>query len=249
MYRGNTTIYSVGNETTIFVRCSDSHSHVAIQDDTVKIKGTGTITLRAGCTASLPDGTKWHTPAIQTTNKLGADLELYAAHNTFPSDDKYVLDFSTQTKAPPPQIVMIQPLQEDLDTAHEFATAAFGNKNTLIPYILRVLVTLVAVAFLAIFMHVLYRKSRKTLGHVAWLPCIKPLDDNSEQYNDLYDKLQTVQQQLKLQFNSFKNAMSSRSLASEAQSATTEQEQRRSNRRVHYKSTTHTDEDDITDFV
>ena len=249
MYRGNTTIYSVGNETTIFIRCSDPHSQVAIQDDTVKIKGTGSITLRAGCTASLPDGTKWHTPAIQTTNKLGADLELYAAHNTFPSDDKYVLNFDTQIKAPPPQIVMIQPLQEDLDTAHEFATAAFGNKNTLIPYILRVLVTLVAVAFLAIFVYVLYRKSRKALGHVAWLPCIKPLDNNSEQYNDLYDRLQTVQQQLKLQFNSFKNAMSSKSLASEAQSAMTEQEQQRSNRRVHYKSTPHTDEDDITDFV
>ena len=249
MYKGNTTIYSVGNETTIFVRCNDPHSHERTQDDTVRIKGSGTITLRAGCTASLPDGTKWHTPAIQPTNKMGEDYALFAAHNTLPTDVAYTLKMDPKLSTPPPQIILVQPSQEDLDTAHEFATAAFLDKNTLVPYIMRVLVTIIAIFFMAVMAFFAYKKCRQICGPISWIPCIRPLNDDTDMYMDLHEKIQTLQQQLKLQFQSFKHAMSSRSLATEPAGATemTDKTKTKTNRRVHYTKTA--DTDDATDFV
>ena len=248
MYKGNTTIYSVGDETTLFVRCNDPNNPTRTQDDTIKIKGTGTITLRAGCTASLPDGTKWHTPDIQATHKLNSNMELFAAHNTFPTDVTFTMDVEPKQQPPPPQIVLLKPTQEDLDTAHEFASAAFLDKNTLVPYLMRALATLIALVVLALLAFCAYRKCQQTLGPISWIPCINTPDDNSRTYNDLQDKINTLQQQLKLQFTSFKNAISTRSLATDTQTETTTNPQPKTTRHVRYASTVQ-NHDDLTDFV
>ena len=248
MYKGNTTIYSVGDETTLFVRCTDTHSQARIQDDTIKIKGTGTITLRAGCTASLPDGTKWHTPDIQTTHKINKDMELYGAHNTFPTDVTFTMKVAPKEQPPPPQIVLLKPTQEDLDTAHEFATAAFLDKNTLVPYLMRVLATLISLVAIVLLAFWAYRKCQQTLGPISWIPCIKAPNDNTSTYQDLQEKINTLQQQLKLQFTSFKNAISTRSLAADTLTEMTTNPQPKTHRHVHYASNLQNN-DDLTDFV
>ena len=63
---GNKTIYSVPEETTLYIKCRDSRNPTKFKDETVKISGMGEITFKSGCAIVLPGGQTFRTPSTYT---------------------------------------------------------------------------------------------------------------------------------------------------------------------------------------
>lgn len=68
--KGNLTIFSVPEETSVYMKCDDPiHKHKS-HEATFTLVNMGQISFRPGCTVNFPDGTKFQTPAYYPTEHM-----------------------------------------------------------------------------------------------------------------------------------------------------------------------------------
>jgi len=67
---GNRTIFSVPQETTLYVKCSEKAQSSVYEDTSITINGMGEAVFRQSCTVTLPDGTRFQTPSAPHITKL-----------------------------------------------------------------------------------------------------------------------------------------------------------------------------------
>ena len=215
---GNHTVFSVPEPTSLFIKCTNPNMIKDYQDSNIVIKGMGDITFRSGCTITLPDGSKWDTPALQPLYQMKADAPLYSPYNTFPMATNVSIKYLRKEDFTNiPKIVYVNASTYQIETPEDMAKEAFTNHRTLVPYIMRAGATIIIAALLlllAIYMYIQCRKS------CTFCPCVKPFPEQDQEIASLKGQLAAIQHQLKANYKNFKG--STKSLANYFSKSTTD---------------------------
>ena len=204
---GNHTVFSVPEDTNLFVKCTNPWTVGHNQDTNIVIKGVGDMTFRPGCQVTLPDGSKWDTPDISPQVQMKTNLPLHSPYNTLPLGTNVTVEYFKPKDIQRPQIIYVnQPVeQEDLDTVEEIVTEAFTNKNTLVPFMLRTGATIMTILLLSFLCVWIYISCRVYCSGHPWCPCIKPFPEPDAELRTVKDQIQIMQNQLKSTYKNFRD--------------------------------------------
>ena len=143
---GNYTVFSVPEPTSLFVKCANPSTTKDYQDSNIVIKDMGDITFRAGFTITLPDGSKWDTPAIHPLYRMKEDTPLYSPYNTMPVPTNVTVQYLSENNFTKIQQIVYMNPADDIDTVHEMIEEAFTNHSTLGPFLIRAISTILILA-------------------------------------------------------------------------------------------------------
>ena len=169
--KGNNTIFSVPEETMVYIKCDNPMSKSKSQETTFVMKDMGQVTFKPGCTINFPDGTKFKTPNVYETETID-DSKIFRVIDTYsiPKNARikrfYTYDHRTISK---------------LDTEYSFPTAAELVKDIFQPtralgFVIQFLMAtgfIFAIAFLCLCY---WRPIRICLGNTKFIPCCNPVD-------------------------------------------------------------------------
>ena len=169
--KGNKTIYSVPEETLVYIKCDDMKSPTHSREITFVMKHMGQVTFKPGCTINFPDGTKFKTPAYYEAETID-DSTLFHVLATYsiPKNARikrfYSYDYRSIAK---------------LETEDNYPTLAKLKEDIFHPtralgFLVKFLVSLTFV-FLIMFSCLCYwRPIRTCLGTSKIMFCFDPVD-------------------------------------------------------------------------
>ena len=128
------------------MKCSNPTATKDYQDSNIVIKDMGDITFRAGFTITLPDGSKWDTPAIHPLYRMKEDTPLYSPYNTMPVPTNVTVQYLSENNFTKIQQIVYMNPADDIDTVHEMIEEAFTNHSTLGPFLIRAISTILILA-------------------------------------------------------------------------------------------------------
>jgi hypothetical protein len=174
---GNHTIFSVPEETLVYIKCDDPKSAHKSLETTLILKNMGQATFRPGCTVNFPDGTKFLTPALYPSEKID-DSKLFQLLTVYsiPKNARIRRFYN-----PPEENQSHLPDHKDLDVSFRMPTIAEFKQELLNPTKTLVFVlkaTLFAVCIVAAFSLCCcyWPPIRMCLGNSWFCCCFKKVD-------------------------------------------------------------------------
>lgn len=89
-------IYSVPNNTTLYIKCYETGKMNVYLEDTVTISGMGHATYRPSCMINLPDGTTFKTPSDKIIHTIN-DWPIFNINSAIPGNVNTQLSFPNHT--------------------------------------------------------------------------------------------------------------------------------------------------------
>ena len=175
--KGNHTIFSVPEETQVYIKCDDpSKKHKSVET-TFNMVNMGQITFRPGCTVNFPDGTKFQTPSYFPTERI-EDLKLFEILDVYsiPKNARIKRFYDHHYHEP-----------ELLDVEYKFPSLAELKNDILHPtkalgFVVKFIILCLIIAAITLTCLCYWRPIRVCLGKSSIFVCFDPVQP--EEVND-----------------------------------------------------------------
>jgi hypothetical protein len=187
---GNKTIYSVPEETTLYIKCRDSRNPTKFKDDTLKINGMGEITFKSGCAIVLPGGQKFHTPSTYAGYQMD-DAHLYQLVRSHPIQTNITIKKMMEEEIP---LTHLSLQQFQLPTWEEFAAETLHPIRSM-PFFTKFFLCAMILLVTALIIKYLYKKNRLCCirnHNLVNIPYVIP----PENYNNNASILDQIRQEM-----------------------------------------------------
>ena len=172
---GNRTIFSVPQETTLYVKCSGHVFSPKFQDEVVKISGIGEAAFKSSCRITLPNGAKFSTPAATNSENLD-DVKIFELLKIFP-DKTGIMIIKPSTPEPSKSVE----LQEFILPSKEQLTRDAFHPGKAIPYLIRTACIAGFMILIAMLISCCWPNIKNFFGHKWWCCCIQPINKEKQQ--------------------------------------------------------------------
>jgi len=175
---GNYTIYSVPQDTRLYIKCSESNLSNKYKDESVTIRGMGEAVFKYSCTVTLPSGAKFTTPAAKTTENT-SDLKIFELLKVYPMPTGVVIT-AAQSILPNSTDTPLSLLQVEVPTKAQLTYEAFHPLRS-IPFLIRVACITAFVIVMIIAIKCFWPNIRAWLGRKWYCCCFGPTTEEQEQ--------------------------------------------------------------------
>ena len=168
--KGNHTIFSVPEPTTVFIKCDDMLNKVLSHETTFEMRDMGQVTFRPGCNINFPDGTKFRTPNVYETEQLD-DLHLFRVLQvyTIPKNARIKRFYDMQ------HYHEVEPLDTEfrMPSMAELGKEVFHPKKAL-SFAVKFILFMLIIGIGAIIILCNWRSIRVCLGNTKMCVCFHP---------------------------------------------------------------------------
>ncbi len=211
---GNHTIYSVPQDTRLYVKCSENNLSARCKDESVSIKGMGEAIFKHSCTVALPDGSTFTTTASKSTEST-SDLKIFQLLQVYPIPTGVVL--KNQPVAMNLSYEQISLRDVEVPTQAELTYEAFHPMKS-IPFLIRLACIMLAAIVTVLACRCFWPNLRSWLGRTWYCCCFGPTtqeqegqqrEENSRKLQAITDELNVIIDNVKIGAHKWKSLTSS----------------------------------------
>ena len=213
---GNFTIYSVPQETRLYVKCSESNLSNKYKDEAVTLRGIGEAVFKHSCTVTLPSGAKFTTPAAKTTENT-ADLKIFELLKIYPIPTGIIIKAHDSIIPTNTTYTDLSLLEVQVPTKAELTYEAFHPLRS-IPFLIRVACVTAFIVIMIFVIRCFWPNLRSWLGRTWYCCCWGPTSDeqeeerreeNSRKMQRLIDEINIIKANTKIGAEKWKNSTAS----------------------------------------
>ena len=213
---GNVTIYSVPQETRLYVKCSESNLSNRYKDEAVTLRGIGEAVFKHSCTITLPNGAKFTTPAAKTTEST-SDLKIFELLKIYPVPTSIIIKAHESIIPKNETSTALSLLEVQVPTKAELTYEAFHPLRS-IPFLIRVACITAVVMVMIFAIQCFWPTLRAWLGRTWYCCCWGPTsaeqedqlrEDNARRIQRLTDEVNNIKQNTRLGAEKWKQSTSS----------------------------------------
>ena len=144
LIKENSTIYSLPQETRIYIKCKHYQEFEKYADETITISGIGEASFKPGCSITLPNGSKFKTPINRMTEKM-ENSKIFEILRIYPiPTDVKIQKLTSNEYVPVPELSFTD---VTLPTWNNLAIETFHPHN-IIPFVMRVIFTIIVLVII-----------------------------------------------------------------------------------------------------
>ena len=213
---GNFTIYSVPQETRLYVKCSESNLSNKYKDEAVTLRGIGEAVFKHSCTITMPNGAKFTTPAAKTTEST-SELKIFELLKIYPVPTMVVIKAHDSILPTNTTFQELSLLEVQVPTKAELTYEAFHPLRS-IPFLIRVACVTAFIIIAILLIRCFWPNLRSWLGRTWYCCCWGPTSDEQERErrdNDsrrmqrLTDEINIIKANTKIGAEKWKNSTAS----------------------------------------
>ena len=213
---GNFTIYSVPQETRLYVKCSESNLSNKYKDEAVTLRGIGEAVFKHSCTITMPNGAKFTTPAAKTTENT-SDLKIFELLKIYPVPTGIIIKAHDSILPTNSTFTELSLLEVQVPTKAELTYEAFHPLRS-IPFLIRVACVTAFIVITILLIRCFWPTLRSWLGRTWYCCCWGPTseeeenerrEENSRRIQRLTDEMNIIKANTKIGAEKWKNSTAS----------------------------------------
>lgn len=211
---GNHTMYSVPQESKLYVKCSENNLSARYKDESVTIKGMGEAIFKHSCIVTLPDSCKFTTPASKSTEST-SDLKIFQLLQVYPIPTGVIIKHQSVLANHSQEEISLRDVE--VPTLAELTYKAFHPMKS-IPFLIRLACIILAGIVIMLTCRCLWLNLRSWLGRTWYCCCFGPTtqeqedqrrEENSRKLQAITDELNIIRDTLKIGAKKWKSLTSS----------------------------------------